>query len=274
MRSGGWKKARALPGSCSSLDLAGALWAASGYIGAFIRAANVIWDVPEGRPIWKTVPLRLAITVVTVLLLAVSAVAVVVTGPLAEKVGRLIGVGGLAVTIWDVAKWPVLIVIVSFLFAILYYAAPNVRQPGFRWITPGGVLAILLWMIASAAFALYVAKFGSYNKTYARWAEQSSSSSGCGFPTSPCCSAPNSTPNSRVGARSRRVTRRKKSRSFRPETNRSSARTINRSRPVYAARVGWIPAERSNTQTASFSGRNSGASGEKRPVGRVGSASD
>lgn len=166
MRSGGWKKARALPGSCSSLDLAGALWAASGYIGAFIRAANVIWDVPEGRPIWKTVPLRLAITVVTVLLLAVSAVAVVVTGPLADKVGRLIGVGGLAVTIWDVAKWPVLIVIVSFLFAILYYAAPNVRQPGFRWITPGGVLAILLWMIASAAFALYVAKFGSYNKTY------------------------------------------------------------------------------------------------------------
>lgn len=148
------------------VGLAGALWAASGYIGAFIRAANVIWDVPEGRPIWKTVPLRLAITVVTVLLLAVSAVAVVVTGPLADKVGRLIGVGGLAVTIWDVAKWPVLIVIVSFLFAILYYAAPNVRQPGFRWITPGGVLAILLWMIASAAFALYVAKFGSYNKTY------------------------------------------------------------------------------------------------------------
>jgi membrane protein len=162
----GLEESQGAAGLLFVVGLAGALWAASGYIGAFIRAANVIWDVPEGRPIWKTVPLRLAITVVTVLLLAVSAVAVVVTGPLADKVGRLIGVGGLAVTIWDVAKWPVLVVIVSFLFAILYYAAPNVRQPGFRWITPGGVLAILLWMIASAAFALYVAKFGSYNKTY------------------------------------------------------------------------------------------------------------
>ena len=148
------------------VGLAGALWAASGYIGAFMRAANSIWDVEEGRPVWKTIPLRLAVTVVMLFFLAISAVAVVVTGPLAEKVGKLIGLGGFATTIWDIAKWPALVLIVSLMLAILYYAAPNVRQPGFRWVTPGGVVAVLLWIIASVAFAFYVANFGSYNKTY------------------------------------------------------------------------------------------------------------
>jgi membrane protein len=148
------------------VGLAGALWAASGYVGAFIRAANSIWDVGEGRPIWKTIPLRLTVTLVMIVLLVVSAVMVVVTGPLADRVGSLIGVGSVVVTIWDIVKWPVLIALVSFMFAILYYAAPNVRQPGFRWVTPGGITAVLLWIAASAAFAVYVATFGSYNKTY------------------------------------------------------------------------------------------------------------
>jgi membrane protein len=148
------------------VGLAGALWSASGYIGAFIRASNIIWDVDEGRPIWRTLPLRVVITVTMIVLLAVSAIAVVVTGPLADRVGKLIGVGGSFVTVWDVAKWPVLIVVVSFMFSILYYASPNVRQPGFRWVTPGGVLAVLSWIVVSAAFGLYVANFGSYNKTY------------------------------------------------------------------------------------------------------------
>jgi membrane protein len=148
------------------VGLAGSLWAASGYIGAFIRASNVIWDVEEGRPIWKTIPLRVVVTIVMVVLLAVTAVAVVVTGPLADKVGTLVGVGGAAVTAWDIAKWPVLVLIVTLMFSILYYASPNVRQPGFRWITPGGVFAVVAWMIASAAFGIYVANFGSYNKTY------------------------------------------------------------------------------------------------------------
>jgi membrane protein len=148
------------------VGLAGALWAASGYIGGFIRASNVIWDVEEGRPIWKTLPLRLVITIVTLLLLAVSAVAVVVTGPLADKVGKLIGIGGAAVTAWDIAKWPVLIIVVSLMFSILYYASPNVRQPGFRWVTPGGIFAVIAWIVASAVFGVYVANFGSYNKTY------------------------------------------------------------------------------------------------------------
>jgi membrane protein len=148
------------------VGLAGALWSASGYIGAFIRASNAIWDVEEGRPIWRIVPLRLFVTVIMVVLLAASAVAVVVTGPLADRVGKLIGIGGAAVTVWDIAKWPVLILVVSVMFSILYWASPNVRQPGFRWVTPGGLFAVVAWIVASAAFGLYVANFGSYNKTY------------------------------------------------------------------------------------------------------------
>jgi membrane protein len=148
------------------VGLAGAIWSASGYIGAFIRASNVIWDVEEGRPAWKTVPLRLLITVVMLILLTATAVAVAVTGPLADRVGKLLGIGETAVTVWDIAKWPVLIIIVGLMFSILYYAAPNVRQPGFRWVTPGGILAVLVWIAVSALFGLYVANFGSYNKTY------------------------------------------------------------------------------------------------------------
>jgi membrane protein len=148
------------------VGLAGALWSASGYIGAFIRAANAIWDVEEGRPVWKTIPLRLGITLLMLILLTLTALGVVITGPLADRVGDLVGLGSVAVTVWDIAKWPVLLAIVSLMLAILYYAAPNVRQPGFSWVSPGGVVAVVLWIVASAIFALYVANFGSYNKTY------------------------------------------------------------------------------------------------------------
>lgn len=147
-------------------SFAGALWSASGYVAAFMRASNAIYDVEEGRPIWKTLPVRLGVTVVMVILLAVSATAVVLTGGLAKEVGSVIGVGSSAVQVWDIAKWPVLLVIVSFMFAILYWAAPNVRHPGFRWLSPGGIFAVAAWVIASGAFALYVANFSSYNKTY------------------------------------------------------------------------------------------------------------
>jgi membrane protein len=162
----GLTQSRGSAGILFVVGLAGALWSASGYIGAFVRAANVIWDVKEGRPIWLTVPLRLVVTIVMLILLAASAVAVVVTGPLADRVGKLLGIGGVAVTVWDIAKWPVLILVVALMFSILYYAAPNVRQPGFRWVTPGSILAVIAWIVASAAFGLYVANFGSYNKTY------------------------------------------------------------------------------------------------------------
>lgn len=143
-----------------------ALWSASGYVGAFMRASNSIYEVEEGRPFWKLRPVQVAITLVMMILVSIGAVAVVITGPLAEQVGSVIGLGDAAVTAWDIAKWPVLVLLVSFMFSILYWAAPNVRQPGLRWLTPGGILAVLLWISASAAFALYVANFASYNKTY------------------------------------------------------------------------------------------------------------
>jgi membrane protein len=160
------QKSQGAAGILFVVGLAGALWSASGYIGAFIRAANAIWDVEEGRPVWKTIPLRLGITLLMLILLTLTALGVVITGPLADRVGDLVGLGSVAVTVWDIAKWPVLLAIVSLMLAVLYYAAPNVRQPGFSWVSPGGVVAVVLWIVASAIFALYVANFGSYNKTY------------------------------------------------------------------------------------------------------------
>jgi membrane protein len=148
------------------VGIAVAIWSASGYVGAFARASNAIYGVPEGRPFWKLRPIQLAVTIVMILLLAISALAVVVTGPVARHVGDVVGVGSSAVTVWDIAKWPALAVVASLMFSVLYYAAPNVKQPGFKWITPGGVLALVLVLVASALFALYVANFSSYNKTY------------------------------------------------------------------------------------------------------------
>jgi membrane protein len=148
------------------VGMVGALWSASGYVAAFMRASNAIYDIEEGRPIWKTLPVRVGLTLVLLVLLAISAIAVVLTGGLARAAGDVIGLGDTAVSVWDIAKWPVLLLVVSFMFALLYWAAPNVKHPGFRWISPGGVLAVIGWLIASGAFALYVASFGSYNKTY------------------------------------------------------------------------------------------------------------
>ena len=148
------------------VGLALALFSASGYISAFSRASNAIYEVPEGRPIYKLRPQQMGIALVMVLLLAVSAVAVVVSGGLAEQVGKLIGAGDTAVSVWNIAKWPVLVVVVSFMFAFLYWAAPNVQQPKFNWLSPGGLFGVLVWIVASAAFAFYVASFASYNKTY------------------------------------------------------------------------------------------------------------
>jgi membrane protein len=148
------------------VGVAGAIWSASGYIAAFMRASNAIYDIEEGRPIWMTLPVRIGVTVVLLALLAISAIAVVVTGGLAQQVGKLLGVGGTAVTVWDIAKWPMLLLIVSFMFSILYWASPNVKHPGFRWLSPGGVFAVAVWLIVSGAFAVYVANFSSYNKTY------------------------------------------------------------------------------------------------------------
>jgi membrane protein len=141
------------------------LWSASSYVSAFMRASNAIYDVPEGRPAWKTMPIRLGVTLVLVVLLIASAVIVVVTGSLARHVGNVLGVGSAAVTAWDIAKWPVLLVIFAVMLALLYWASPNARH-GLLRVLPGGLVAIVVWLIASALFALYVANFGHYNKVY------------------------------------------------------------------------------------------------------------
>jgi YihY family inner membrane protein len=159
------QQTRGSAGVLALVSLATALWLASRYVAAFMRASNAIYDVPEGRPVWKTLPIRIGVTMVVTVLLAASAVAVVATGGLADRLGRLLGIASTVVTVWDIAKWPVLLLIVGFLFALLYWASPNARQP-VRWITPGGILAVVVWVVASAGFALYVANFDSYNKTY------------------------------------------------------------------------------------------------------------
>ena len=143
-----------------------ALWGASSYVGAFMRASNVIYETPEGRPFWKLRPLQILVTLVMVVLLALVTLAVVLTGPLADAIAGPLGIGGAAVTAWDYAKWPVLAVVVILMFSVLYYAAPNVKLVGFTWVTPGVILALIIWIVASALFALYVANFGSYDRTY------------------------------------------------------------------------------------------------------------
>ena len=159
-------KQKQAAGALLGVGLLSALWAASGYIGAFMRAANVIYEVKEGRPFWKLRPLQILVTIVMVLLLAVVAIGIVVTGPLAEAVGNVIGLGDLAVTAWSYGKWPVMLIVIMGMFAALYWVAPNVKHPHFRWVSPGGILAVLLWILASLAFGLYVANFSSYDKTY------------------------------------------------------------------------------------------------------------
>jgi membrane protein len=142
------------------------LWAASGYIGAFIRASAVVYETPEGRPFWKLKPLQLVVTLGIVLLVALLALALVLTGPVVDAFAGPLGIGSTATTIWDVAKWPVMLAVVLTIVAVLYYAAPNVKIRGFKWVTPGSVVAVVIWLVASAAFAFYVANFGSYDKTY------------------------------------------------------------------------------------------------------------
>ena len=155
-----------LAGIAGIIGLLVALWSASSYVAAFMRACNAIYDVDEGRPIWKTVPVRLLTTIALVVMLVIAAAIVVLTGPIANEVGTAFGIGHAAVVIWDIAKWPVLLVIISVMITLLYKASPNVQQPAFRWISAGGVIAVALWLIASGAFALYVSFSGSYNKTY------------------------------------------------------------------------------------------------------------
>ncbi|MFI7172267.1 YhjD/YihY/BrkB family envelope integrity protein [Rhodococcoides fascians] len=146
--------------------IAGALWSASGYVGAFGRAMNRMYEVEEGRPVWKLRPLLLLVTLVALLLIACAAVMLAVSGPVASAVGDAVGLGDTALTVWNIARWPIVLVIVVLAVAILYYATPNIQQPKFRWISGGAAVAIVVWIIATVLFGFYVANFSSYNKTY------------------------------------------------------------------------------------------------------------
>ncbi|GGL02479.1 membrane protein [Curtobacterium luteum] len=147
------------------VGLLGALWSASGYVGAFGRAMNRIYNVREGRPIWKLRPTMLGVTLFTVVLLVLGLV-VLVSGPLAKTIGDVIGLGDVAATVLLIVQWPILLVIAVIVVAVLYYWAPNVEQPKFRWVSGGSIVAILIWVIASVGFGFYVGNFSNYNATY------------------------------------------------------------------------------------------------------------
>jgi membrane protein len=153
-------------GALVGVGVLASLWSASGYIGAFMRASNTIYEVKEGRPFWKLRPLQVAVTLLVVLLITAVAIAIVITGPVARAVGNQIGMGSQAVTAFNIIKWPVIVIVLLTIIGLLYYVSPNVQQPGFPWITPGGVLALVLWAAASFGLAVYAAEFGSYQKTY------------------------------------------------------------------------------------------------------------
>jgi membrane protein len=162
---------RELSGSQSAgpalvLGLLGALWSASGYVGAFGRALNRVYEVGEGRPVWKLRPVMLLLTAVLVVLVAVALLGLALTGPVADAVGSALGVGSTVVVVFDIVKWPVILGVVVLVVALLYYATPNVRQPRFRWVSPGAVLAIVTWGLATVGFGFYVSNFSSFDKTY------------------------------------------------------------------------------------------------------------
>ncbi|MGY2064376.1 YihY/virulence factor BrkB family protein [Blastococcus sp. SYSU DS0619] len=153
-------------GIALAISLLGALWTASGYVGAFTRAANVVYETPEGRKVWKLKPLQLLITLVGILFAALIVAMLVLSGPVVDAVGQAIGLGDTVLTIWTWAKWPVILIILALMIAVLYYSTPNVKLRGFKFVSPGAAVAILVAVVASAAFAFYVANFGSYNATY------------------------------------------------------------------------------------------------------------
>jgi membrane protein len=148
------------------LGIATALWSASGYVGAFGRAMNRIYEVPEGRPVWKLRPLQLVLTLAGLIMVAAVGFMLAVSGPVAKAIGNAIGLGAAALTVWNIVRWPVILLLVIVAVAVLYYATPNVQQPKFRWISVGAALAIVVWIVTSVGFGFYVANFGSYNKTY------------------------------------------------------------------------------------------------------------
>jgi membrane protein len=148
------------------VGLAGTVWGASGYVGTFSWAANVIWEARRGRSWYRQWPFNVAVTLVALVLVTSVLIALVLTGPIASSVGKQLGIGSTALEAWGIAKWPAVVVVVSLMITGLYYIAPNVRPPNWRWLTPGAMLAVIVWALSSTAFGLYIANFDAYNKTY------------------------------------------------------------------------------------------------------------
>ncbi len=148
------------------LGIVVALWSASGYVGAFSRAMNRIYEIEEGRPFWKLRPMQLLVTLVAVVSLALVALGLVLSGDVARAIGETVGLGDGVLLAWNIAKWPVMLFVVVFLVAVLYYATPNAKQPKFRWISIGALIAIVVMIIATAGFAFYVVNFSNYDRTY------------------------------------------------------------------------------------------------------------
>jgi membrane protein len=148
------------------IGLVGALWSASNYVNAFSRMMNRVYEIQEGRPVWKLRPWLLALTVVILLLLITMVLSITLSGSVSELFFGAIGLSGTADMIWNIAKWPFLVLMLVVIVALLYWGTPNVRQPKFRWLSPGAALAVVVAIVATAAFGLYVANFGNYNKTY------------------------------------------------------------------------------------------------------------
>ena len=159
-------ESRGTAGLAFVFGLAVALWSASGYVGAFTRASNIVYESPEGRPFWKLRPLQIAVTLAMIVMMALLAVGLVLTGPVVAAIAGPVGLSDTAIDIWSVAKWPVMAALFILMVDVLYYTTPNAKLRGFKWVTPGAILAIVVWAIASVAFAAYVANFGSYDKTY------------------------------------------------------------------------------------------------------------
>ncbi|SLK13141.1 YihY/virulence factor BrkB family protein [Arthrobacter sp. P2b] len=148
------------------IGLATALWSASGYVGAFGRAMNRVYEVDEGRAFIKLRGTMLAVTLLAIVIIALLAGMLVLSGPVSEAVGGLIGLSGVFLTVWNIAKWPVMVALIIVIIAVLYYATPNVKQPKFKWMSMGSGIALFVFLLASLGFGFYVGNFGNYNKTY------------------------------------------------------------------------------------------------------------
>ncbi|HYN30408.1 MAG TPA: YihY/virulence factor BrkB family protein [Dermatophilaceae bacterium] len=148
------------------IGIAGAVWSASGYVGAFGRSLNRIYEIDEGRPVWKLRPTQLLITVGLIVMAAIVLGALILSGPVLRGLGDTLGIGSTAVTVFNWAKWPLILAVVVVMVAVLYYFTPNIRQPKFSWVSVGSIIAIVTWLLASVLFGLYVSNFSNYNKTY------------------------------------------------------------------------------------------------------------